>query len=124
MRYLTKRKTIIITVLLILILVAWAPWLDNKAIHDQVLQERGKIDGTVIPLEDKYHFANMTDEQRQNLIEESRKKGVEDGILICDYNVMWFPFGRWVASCEGGYYVTFWGKPIYPPSGKGGIIIQ
>jgi len=49
---------------------------------------------------------------------------VEDGILICDYNVMWFPFGRWVASCEGGYYVTFWGKPIYPPSGKGGIIIQ
>jgi len=26
---------------------------------------------------------------------------------------MWFPFGRWVASCEGGYYVTFWGQ-IFP----------
>jgi hypothetical protein len=33
--------------------------------------------------------------------------------LICDYNVMWTPFGRWVASCEGGYYVTFWDK-IFP----------
>ena len=33
--------------------------------------------------------------------------------LTCDYNVMWTPFGRWVASCEGGYYVTFWDK-IFP----------
>lgn len=41
---------------------------------------------------------------------------------MCDYNVMWFPFGRWVASCEGGYYVIFWGKPIYPPSGRGIIL--
>lgn len=27
----------------------------------------------------------------------------------CKYNVMIAPLGRWVASCEGGYYVTFWG---------------
>ncbi|MEN3034811.1 MAG: hypothetical protein ABC537_00780 [Candidatus Methanosuratincola sp.] len=33
-------------------------------------------------------------------------------MLICDYNVRWFPFGRWVASCEGAYFVTFWGEIV------------
>lgn len=68
-------------------MVCWAPWLNNQKLHDKVLEERGRLDGTI----DK------------------------DGNLICDYNVMWFPFGRWVASCEGGYYVTFWGE-ILPPT--------
>jgi hypothetical protein len=36
----------------------------------------------------------------------------QTGELICDYNVTWFPFGRWVASCEGGYFVTFSGQII------------
>ncbi|MCJ7816871.1 MAG: hypothetical protein MUP55_03350 [Candidatus Aenigmarchaeota archaeon] len=76
-------KILIIALLIILVLLAWAPWLDNQAIHDRVFQEKARIDGTI---------------DRQT------------GNLICDYNVMWFPFGRWVASCEGGYYVTFYGK--------------
>jgi hypothetical protein len=76
-------KIIIITFLLILFLLVWAPWLNDKALHDQVLQEKGKIDGTI-----------------------DRKTGE----LICDYNVMWFPFGRYVASCEGGWFVTFYGN--------------
>jgi len=79
----TTFKILIIALLIILVLLAWAPWLDNQAIHDQVFQEKARIDGTI---------------DRQT------------GNLICDYNVMWFPFGRWVASCEGGYYVTFYGK--------------
>ena len=33
-----------------------------------------------------------------------------DGKKICDYHVTWVPFGRWVASCEAGYYVTFLGQ--------------
>lgn len=77
-----KIKVIILTVLLVILLLALAPWMDNKDIHDQVLRERGKIDGTINKDED----------------------------LICDYKVMWFPFGRYVASCEGGWYVTFYGK--------------
>lgn len=76
-------KIIITTFLLILFLLAWAPWLNKKILHDQVLQEKGKIDGTI----DR-----------------------ETGELICDYSVTWFPFGRYVASCEGGYFVTFYGK--------------
>jgi hypothetical protein len=76
-------KTIIVTVLLILLVLAWAPWMDNKAIHDRVFQEKARIDGTI----DR-----------------------ATGELICDYEVMWFPFGRYVASCEGGYFVTFYGK--------------
>jgi hypothetical protein len=76
-------KIVLVPTLLILLLFAWAPWMDDQAIHDQVFEERARIDGTI----DK-----------------------QTGELICDYKVTWVPFGRWVASCEGGYFVTFWGK--------------
>lgn len=69
--------------IIVLMLLAWAPWMADKAIHDKVFEEKAWIDGTI----DK-----------------------QTGELICDYTVSWFPFGRWVASCEGGYFVTFWGK--------------
>lgn len=75
-------KVILILALLVILFLAWAPWMDNQAIHDKVFEEKASIDGTM----DR-----------------------ETGELICDYNVMWFPFGRYVASCEGGYFVTFWG---------------
>jgi hypothetical protein len=71
--------------IIVLMLLAWAPWMADKAIHDKVFEEKAWIDGTI----DK-----------------------QTGELICDYTVSWFPFGRWVASCEGGYFVTFWGKII------------
>jgi hypothetical protein len=81
-----KRKSrimiFVIFAIVVLFLLAWAPWMDDKEIHDRVFSERAHIDGTI---------------DRQT------------GELICDYNVMWFPFGRWVASCEGGYFVTFYG---------------
>jgi len=81
-----QSKTIGLALLACLVaLLAWSPWLDNQAIHDKVFLERARIDGTV----DK-----------------------ETGELICDYKVGWFPFGRYIASCEGGYFVTFWGKII------------
>jgi len=83
---LKRNKTIIIVVLLALfLLLAWAPWMNNRAIHDRVSNERAKIDGTL---------------------------NRETGELMCDYNVMWFPFGRLVVSCEGGYFITFWGKLV------------
>ena len=73
---------IVTSTLLILTLLAWAPWLDDQAIHDRVILEKARIDGTI----------------------------GQNGNLICDYSVMWVPFGRWVASCEGGYFVTFYGE--------------
>ncbi|MFA5303835.1 MAG: hypothetical protein WC393_04865 [Candidatus Nanoarchaeia archaeon] len=76
-------KIIIITVLLIILFFVWAPWMNNQEIYDIVFQEKANTDGTI----DK-----------------------NTGELICDYNVMWFPFGRYVASCEGGYFVTFYGS--------------
>ena len=76
---------LIAAALLILFLLAWAPWMDNQAIHDRVFQERARIDGTI---------------------------NKQTGELICDYNVMWAPFGRWAASCEGGYFVTLLGQII------------
>jgi hypothetical protein len=62
--------------------------LDSKEIHDRVLREKADKDGTM----GWVVYPNGT--------------RVYD--LICDYKVTWLPFGRWVASCEGGYYVTFW----------------
>ena len=53
--------------------LAWAPWMDDKVVHDKVFEERARIDGTI----DK-----------------------QTGELICDYKVTWFPFGRWVELCE------------------------
>jgi len=100
-------KVILILALLALLLLAWAPWMDNQAIHDKILKEKGWKDGTITSPE---HFKNLSDETLQELLEYSRTRGVENGILICNYNVMWFPFGRYVASCEGGYFVTFYGK--------------
>lgn len=104
-----KTKIIIVALVLVLFLLAWAPWLDDQAIHDRILEERGRKDGTIVP-ENKI-IGN--EEVLQELREESIKKGVTDGILICDYKVHWFPFGRYVASCEGGYFVTFWGQMLF-----------
>ena len=85
-------KPIILTIIFILFLLFWAPWLDNQAIHDRVFEEKAHIDGTMGWV--------------------TKPDGTREYTLICDYNVMWVPFGRWVASCEGGYFVTFWGKII------------
>jgi len=35
-----KTKAIITVAVLLLVLLAWAPWLDDRAIHDKVFQER------------------------------------------------------------------------------------
>ncbi|MGQ9595783.1 MAG: hypothetical protein ACUVQY_03915 [Thermoproteota archaeon] len=94
--------------LFLLLILAWAPWIDDQAVHDRVLFEKGWKDGTIQPLENVI----TSEEVLQYLIGESRKKGVYDGILIYDYNFKWVPFGRWVASCEGGYFVTFWGEAL------------
>ncbi len=104
-----KTKIAIAAIALLLLLLAWAPWLNDQALHDKILQERGRKDGTIVP-ENKIIGS---EEALQELKEESIKQGVTDGILICDYKVQWVPFGRYVASCEGGYFVTFWGQMLF-----------
>jgi len=78
-----ERREILLVVasLLVLALLVLAPWMDSQAAHDMVLEQRGHVDGTID----------------------------SEGNMICDYNVMWVPFGRIVASCEGGWFVTFYG---------------
>jgi len=83
-------KRVFILILLVLMGLAWAPWMDDQAIHDRVFQEKAHHDGTMGWV--------------------IHPNGTQEYTLICDYKVMWVPFGRWVASCEGGYFVTFWGK--------------
>jgi hypothetical protein len=55
-----KVKLVLALTLLILLVLAWAPWMDDDAIHDQVFEERARIDG-------------ITDKQT--------------GKVICDYKV-------------------------------------
>jgi len=81
----SKIKLLVFLLFLALLLLAWAPWLNDKALHDKVFEKRAHLDGTI----DK-----------------------QTGELICDYSVTWVPFGRFVASCEGGYFVTFFGAVL------------
>ena len=83
---------IIIVSLTALIILAWAPWIDDQEIHDRVFREKAHKDRTM-------GWVVQPD-------------GTREYALICDYKVNWIPFGRWVASCEGGYFVTFWGQII------------
>ncbi len=76
----THMKIALVGVVLLFLLLLWVPWLDDQRIHDFVLRERGPIDGTI---------------------------DQETGEVLCDYAVTWAPFGRWVASCEGGYFIPF-----------------
>ncbi len=87
-----KNKLVLSISLFILFLLIWAPWMDSKVIHDKVFQQKAHKDGTM-------GWVILPD-------------GTREYRLICDYNVVWVPFGRWVASCEGAYFVTFFGKII------------
>lgn len=62
------------SVLLVILLLAWAPWLNEKEIHDKVFQEKAYKDGTM-------GWVIYPD-------------GTKEYELICDYKVSWFPFGR------------------------------
>ena len=70
-----------IIVIVAIILLAIAPWMNNEKIKETITQEKGKINHTVD----------------------------ENGNLICEYKISWFPFGRSASSCEGGpYFIGFW----------------
>jgi len=71
----TLTKVIFILMMIVFLLLVWAHWIDDQEIHDRLLREKAHKDGTI------------------------------EYTLICDYEVRWFPFGRWCASCEGGYFV-------------------
>ena len=77
-----KIFALLVIPILICIILTWAPWLNDQDIHDRVLKEWGRQDGTI------------------------DIKGKQ----VCDYEVSRFFLGRLVTSCEGGYYVTFWGQ--------------
>lgn len=74
-----NKKAIIIIIASALVLLATAPWMNNKSIQNDILQKYGRQDGSI----DK------------------------NGNLFCDYEARWLPFGRLVVSCEGGYFVPF-----------------
>lgn len=63
-----KAKAIVIILILFLFILAWAPWLDDKEIHDRVFCEKAYKDGTI-------GWVTYPDETVKQE-------------LICDYNVM------------------------------------
>jgi hypothetical protein len=79
-----NRQFVIGLVVALVFILAWSPWLDSVDLRSYVLSAKGRIDGSL----DK------------------------DGNLVCDYAVNWLPFGRMVTSCEGSYFVTFFGAIV------------
>lgn len=76
-----KKILIGLSVILLLVVVAWAPWMDNDSVQNFVVNAYGTKDGTV-----------------------------QYGKVVCEYSVRWVPFGRLAVSCEGGHFVPFWIK--------------
>jgi hypothetical protein len=84
MRYLTKRKTIMITVLLIISLLAWAPW-----ITEEYAKNKFMLDSCFI-----------------------QSHGPGSGQENPEIHVNWYPFGRWVTTYDCGQFVTFYSNVI------------
>ncbi len=76
------RKLLIIVVLVAVSLLAWCPWIDEEFVKNRVSQQ-----------------ANFAD-QHKNLGSKP------------EVHVFYAPFGRWVTTIEGGWFVTFWGEVI------------
>lgn len=79
-----KTKTVIIAVLSVLVisLLAWAPWVTDDYAKNKVIEKVG--------------FPNPV-------------VGLEDDESLC---VTWIPFGRFAATYEHGWFVTFFGAVI------------
>ena len=82
-----KRGKIILTIVGILILLVWAPWITDDYAIDKVVERLGGSD------------------TRFNYLGE--EMAVEDIPKV----VGWFPFGRYVTfPGEAGWFVSFYGK--------------
>ena len=91
----TEGMIIIFSVVLILSILAWSPWINDKEIHNKLLREKAHIDGT---------FGRVI-----------YPDGTEKYELICDYKIEWAPFDRIAISCEGMYYINTLGYIIPNP---------
>lgn len=84
-----KTKIFLTIVILVLILLAWTPWITNKYAINKVIE---KLGGDEIQL--SYLGKNMP-------IKDIPKK------------ITWFPFARFVTfPSEAGWFVTFYGSII------------
>jgi len=72
-----NKKLILIAVLLVIFILGWAPWMDEKKLHDKVFEQITKIDGII---------------------------NKQTGELICDYNVGWFPLGTYSTTVSKHLY--------------------
>lgn len=72
------QKIILIISTFIILVLAWAPWMDDEKTKEKVLSAHPDLRGMFQECPEPY--------------------------------VIWFPFGRWVGNCEGGWIITFWGR--------------
>lgn len=80
----SRNKKILFIIILIISLLAWAPW-----ITDDYVLKKVKINS--------------------NFIRQHTPYG---GIQDSEINVFWLPFGRGVTTYEGIWYVPFFGSAI------------
>ena len=76
------KKLLIIVLSLLFLVLTWSPWLNEEDAKGIVAKNT-------------------------NFIEQHQKLDFKPEV-----NVIWVPFGRWVTTIEGGWFVTFWGSVI------------
>jgi len=82
-----RGKTIILTIVLILLLVVWAPWITKDYDINKVVEKLGGPD------------------TRFNYL------GQDMSVKDIPIEVGWFPFGRYVTfPSEAGWFVSFYGN--------------
>ena len=85
----TKIKVIIILVVVIVFLLAWAPWLTDEYVIDKVTEKLGGPDAQYFYLSETMPIKDIPKE------------------------VSWLPFVRFIAfPGEAGWFVTFYGAVV------------
>lgn len=80
----TKTKLAVVAAIAILLLLAWAPWLTDENVKEMVRSNK------------------------MFMLQHGPGTGQENP----EMHVGWVPFGRWVTTYEGGWFVTFYGAIV------------
>ena len=84
----TRIKIVIIVISLILLILAWAPWVTSEYAVSKVVEKLGGPDAQF------YHLGETL--------------AVKD----VPREITWFPFGRYITFPGQGWFVTFYGEAV------------
>lgn len=93
-----RSKIILVITILVISLLAWAPWITNDYAINKVLDYYTKNP----PPTNEYGQAVSG-----KIMDIDEVPGITRGDLAI--SGQWYPFGKFVVNPEGGFFVFFWG---------------